>query len=136
MINVGVGSSLAGGRGDKLALRGAPLRVTVDEMSELVEFSVSSDLVRAAIRGAKQRGMDVAGARSRGSNGRTAAGLKETVRAVCGALVTSFSGEPRVVPAMMADLLSRPHGPTVRIFQRYLPRAGQRRWLAAWKSES
>jgi AcrR family transcriptional regulator len=51
------------------------------------------------------------------------AGLEETVHAICRALVGSLSREPRVAPAMLADLLSRPDGPMAPIFQRYFPRA-------------
>jgi AcrR family transcriptional regulator len=61
------------------------------------------------------------------------AGLEETVHAVYHALVTTFSREPRVAPAMLADLFSRPDGPTRRIFQRYFPRIldSVGGWLAA-----
>jgi AcrR family transcriptional regulator len=61
------------------------------------------------------------------------AGLEETVRGVYRALVASFSREPRVAPAMLADLFSRPEGPTRRIFQRYFPRVldSVGGWLAA-----
>lgn len=50
------------------------------------------------------------------------ASLEETVRGVYHAIVTSFSQEPRVAPAMLADLFSRPDGPGGRIFQQYFPR--------------
>ena len=50
------------------------------------------------------------------------AGLGETVRGVYGALVRSFGREPRVAPALLADLFSRPDGPAGRIFRRYSPR--------------
>ncbi len=61
------------------------------------------------------------------------AGLEETVHAVYHALVTTFSREPRVAPAMLADLFSRPDGPTGRIFKRYFPRIldSVGGWLAA-----
>ncbi len=49
-------------------------------------------------------------------------GLEETVRGVYRALVAAFSREPRVAPAMLADLFSRPDGPTGQIFTRYFPR--------------
>jgi AcrR family transcriptional regulator len=60
------------------------------------------------------------------------AGLEETVRGVYRALAVSFSREPRVIQAMLADLFSRPDGPTARIFQRYFPRVldSVGRWLA------
>ena len=50
------------------------------------------------------------------------ADLAETVREIYAALVAAFTREPRVAPAMLADLFSRPDGPTGRIFQRYFPR--------------
>jgi AcrR family transcriptional regulator len=61
------------------------------------------------------------------------AGLDETVHAICRALVANLSREPRVAPAMLADLFSRPDGPMGRIFQRYFPRAlnSLGGWLAA-----
>jgi AcrR family transcriptional regulator len=62
-----------------------------------------------------------------------AAGLEETVHGICRALAASFGREPRVLPAMLADLFSRPEGPTGRVFQRYFPRAldSVGGWLAA-----
>jgi AcrR family transcriptional regulator len=59
--------------------------------------------------------------------------LVETVHGICRALAASLSREPRVAPAMLADLFSRPDGPTGRIFQRYFPRAldSLGGWLAA-----
>jgi AcrR family transcriptional regulator len=61
------------------------------------------------------------------------AGLEDTVRAMYRALAVSFTREPRVLPAMLADLFSRPEGPTGRIFQRYFPRSldSVGGWLAA-----
>lgn len=61
------------------------------------------------------------------------AGLEETVHGVYRALVTTFSREPRVAPAMLADLFSRQDGPTGRIFTRYFPRVMDSvgAWLAA-----
>jgi AcrR family transcriptional regulator len=50
------------------------------------------------------------------------ASLEETVRSVYSALVRSLGQEPRVAPAMLANLFSRPDGPTSRIFRRYFPR--------------
>ncbi|MGH8931298.1 MAG: TetR/AcrR family transcriptional regulator [Egibacteraceae bacterium] len=48
--------------------------------------------------------------------------LEVTVRAAYRALATGLSREPRVGPALMADLVSRPDGPGARMFRRYLPR--------------
>jgi AcrR family transcriptional regulator len=61
------------------------------------------------------------------------AALEETVRAVYRALIAAFTREPRVAPAMLADLFSRPEGPTGRVFQRYFPRVLESvgGWLAA-----
>ena len=61
------------------------------------------------------------------------AGLDETVRAIYRALAVAFTRKPRVLPAMLADLFSRPQGATGRIFQRYFPRAldSVGGWLAA-----
>jgi AcrR family transcriptional regulator len=51
------------------------------------------------------------------------ADLAETVHGVYRALVASLTRQPRVAPAMLADLFSRPDGPTGRVFQRYFPQA-------------
>jgi len=61
------------------------------------------------------------------------AGLEETVHGIYEALTASLSREPRVMPAMLADLFSRPDGPTGQVFQRYFPRAlgSVGGWLAA-----
>jgi AcrR family transcriptional regulator len=61
------------------------------------------------------------------------ASFADTVHAVYAAMAASFTREPRVVPAMLADLFSRPNGPSGRIFQRYYPRAldSVGGWLAA-----
>jgi AcrR family transcriptional regulator len=61
------------------------------------------------------------------------ASLDETVRAMYRALAASFTRKPQVLPAMLADLFSRPQGPTERIFQRYFPGAldSVGGWLAA-----
>jgi AcrR family transcriptional regulator len=48
--------------------------------------------------------------------------LEEAVQGVYRALVASFQQEPRVAPALMADLFARPEGPAGRIFHRYFPR--------------
>jgi AcrR family transcriptional regulator len=60
------------------------------------------------------------------------ASLEETVHAVYRALVANLGREPRVAPAMLAELFSRPDGPVGRIFREYFPRAlsGIGRWLA------
>jgi AcrR family transcriptional regulator len=50
------------------------------------------------------------------------ASLEDTARGVYQAMVTSFSQEPRVAPALLADLFGRPDGPASRIFQQYFPR--------------
>lgn len=60
--------------------------------------------------------------------------LPETVRTVYGLLVGALSREPRVLPAMFADILARPGDPLVQaLHQRYFPRMlddiGQ--WLAS-----
>lgn len=49
--------------------------------------------------------------------------LKETVRGVYRMLADNMSREPRVAPAMLADLFSRPDGPVGALFRRYFPRA-------------
>ncbi len=61
------------------------------------------------------------------------ADLEETVRGIYQALAASLLREPRVMPAMLADLFSRPEGPTGRVFLRYFPRAldSVGGWLAA-----
>ncbi|MGH2350927.1 MAG: TetR/AcrR family transcriptional regulator [Chloroflexota bacterium] len=61
------------------------------------------------------------------------ASLEEAVRGVYHALVTVFSREPRVAPALLADLFSRPDGPAGRVFQQYAPRLLESvgAWLAA-----
>ncbi|MQA86733.1 MAG: TetR family transcriptional regulator [Streptosporangiales bacterium] len=60
-------------------------------------------------------------------------GLEETVRAIYRMLVAAFGREPRVLPAVLADLFSRPEGPAGRVFQRYSPRLldSLGGWLAA-----
>src|SRR6266498_4620938 len=54
-------------------------------------------------------------------------------RGIYQALAASLLREPRVMPAMLADLFSRPEGPTGRVFLRYFPRAldSVGGWLAA-----
>ncbi len=48
--------------------------------------------------------------------------LEDTVRALYQTMVTAFEREPRVLPAIFADLFSRPDGPAARAMQSYLPR--------------
>ncbi|MFI9272075.1 TetR/AcrR family transcriptional regulator [Kitasatospora sp. NPDC052896] len=48
--------------------------------------------------------------------------LEDTVRALCRAMITAFDREPRVLPAIFADLFSRPDGPAARAMRAYLPR--------------
>lgn len=64
---------------------------------------------------------------------RSPASLEQTVRDVYRVLVDSFSQEPAVLPAVFADLFSRPDGPAARIFPRYVPRmlGSVGGWLAA-----
>jgi hypothetical protein len=45
-------------------------------------------------------------------------------------MVESLGREPRVAPALMADLFARPDGPAGRIFRRYFPRVLQS--VGAW----
>ena len=61
------------------------------------------------------------------------ANLTATVRSVYRAMATSFSREPAVAPAMLADMLSRRDGPAGRLFQRYFPQIFDALggWLAA-----
>ncbi|GAB2800912.1 TetR/AcrR family transcriptional regulator [Streptomyces chlorus] len=58
--------------------------------------------------------------------------LPDTVRAIYRALVDALDREPRVLPAIIADALSRPEDPAVQaMYQRLLPRMldGVGRWL-------
>ncbi|MFE4451687.1 TetR/AcrR family transcriptional regulator [Streptomyces sp. NPDC056796] len=58
--------------------------------------------------------------------------LPDTVRAIYRALVDALQREPRVLPAMIADALSRPDDPAVRaVYERLFPRLldGIGRWL-------
>lgn len=48
---------------------------------------------------------------------------EETVRGICRAFVAAFSREPRVFPALLADVLSRPDGPARQVLELHLPRA-------------
>jgi AcrR family transcriptional regulator len=58
--------------------------------------------------------------------------LKDTVMNIYRAMAAGFIRQPGVMPAMLADLLARPDGPTSRIFAQYFPRAfaGVGGWLA------
>lgn len=58
--------------------------------------------------------------------------LRTTVRAIYRALVANLDREPRVTPALLADLFSRPEGPASQIFQRFFPRllASVGAWLS------
>lgn len=58
--------------------------------------------------------------------------LRATVRAIHRAIVTSLGREPRVTPALLADLFSRPDGPASRLFQQFFPRL--RGSVGAWLS--
>ncbi|WP_243717721.1 TetR/AcrR family transcriptional regulator [Actinomadura sp. KC345] len=50
-------------------------------------------------------------------------GTRDTVRTIHGILIHGLSSEPRVFPAILADLLARPTGPGQRIWsQQVLPR--------------
>lgn len=60
--------------------------------------------------------------------------LADTVHRIYRLVAEAFSREPRVVPAMLADLLARPTGPVGQAFSQYIaPRtlAGVGEWLAA-----
>ncbi|MGP2440380.1 TetR/AcrR family transcriptional regulator [Streptomyces sp. JW3] len=60
--------------------------------------------------------------------------LRSTVREIYSHMAAAFSREPRVLPAVFAELLARPHDDSVRpLVQHYLPRmfASVSRWLAA-----
>ncbi|MEU2977361.1 TetR family transcriptional regulator [Streptomyces hirsutus] len=58
--------------------------------------------------------------------------LPETVRRIYRLLADALSREPRVLPAMLADALSRPEDPVVQsVYQRFFPRLldGVGQWL-------
>jgi AcrR family transcriptional regulator len=65
--------------------------------------------------------------------GDLAGDLSGTVRAVYRAIAASFGREPKVAPAMLADMFSRPDGPARRLFDRYFPAVLEALggWLAA-----
>lgn len=48
--------------------------------------------------------------------------LEDTVQVLYRAVIMAFDREPRVLPAIFADLFSRPDGPAARATQAYLPR--------------
>ncbi|GAA1908893.1 TetR/AcrR family transcriptional regulator [Streptantibioticus ferralitis] len=48
--------------------------------------------------------------------------LEDTVRGLYRAVITTFEREPRVLPAIFADLFSRPDGPAARAVRAYFPR--------------
>lgn len=54
--------------------------------------------------------------------GEAGAGLDATVRDIYRVIVRAFSQEPRVMPALLADLFGRPGGPAERVFDEYFPR--------------
>lgn len=59
--------------------------------------------------------------------------LEDTVREVYRLTVTSFSREPRVFPALLADAFSRPDGPAAPMLAQHFPRmlGSVGAWLAA-----
>lgn len=59
--------------------------------------------------------------------------IEETVSGIYRALAAGLAREPRVAPAMLADLISRPDGAASRVFQQYFPRVldSVGAWLAA-----
>ncbi|MFI7103458.1 TetR/AcrR family transcriptional regulator [Streptomyces sp. NPDC050161] len=48
--------------------------------------------------------------------------LEDTVQGLYRAVITAFNREPRVLPAIFADLFSRPDGPAARAMRAYVPR--------------
>lgn len=48
--------------------------------------------------------------------------VADTVRAVYRVLLTTFTRQPRVLPALLGDLFSRPHGPASRLLATQAPR--------------
>lgn len=59
--------------------------------------------------------------------------LEETVHGLYRAVADSLGREPRVVPAMLADLFGRPGSPAGGVFQRYFPQALER--IGGWLRE-
>jgi AcrR family transcriptional regulator len=49
--------------------------------------------------------------------------FEERVRAVCRAFILAFAREPQVLPALFADLLSRPGGPASHLLRAKMPHA-------------
>ncbi|MFD4654656.1 TetR/AcrR family transcriptional regulator [Kitasatospora sp. NPDC058444] len=49
--------------------------------------------------------------------------LEDTVRALHATFVAAFAHEPRIVPAVFADLLGRPDGPAARVMAASLPQS-------------
>jgi AcrR family transcriptional regulator len=48
--------------------------------------------------------------------------IEDTVRAVYRALLAAFGRQPRILPALVADMLSRPDGPAARLLAANFPR--------------
>jgi AcrR family transcriptional regulator len=48
--------------------------------------------------------------------------VEDTVRAVYRALVAAFGRQPRILPALIADMLARPDGPAARLLTAQFPR--------------
>lgn len=61
------------------------------------------------------------------------AGLAETTREVYRAFVAAMTREPRVMPALLGEVFSRPDGPAGEFFERHQPRmlGSVGAWLAA-----
>ena len=51
------------------------------------------------------------------------ASIEQTVAGFYQAMAVGLTREPQVAPAMLADLLANPHGPSARIFAEYFPHA-------------
>lgn len=48
--------------------------------------------------------------------------VEDTIRAIYRALVTTFGRQPRILPALLADMLGRPDGPAARLLSTQFPR--------------
>jgi AcrR family transcriptional regulator len=60
--------------------------------------------------------------------------LSQTVRTVCRLLAESFQQQPRVLPAVFAEILARPNDPTIQTFlSQFFPRLldGVGRWIGS-----